>query len=423
MSRRRLGIVGCAALLVSAACGGGSSGPVPGYVRGSAEFAQVALADAPDVGAVVAASDAFGLRVLAGRDPQETLVFSPASAFVALAMLGEGATNEGAAELDALLGSSGDARSRAVNALAGVLAPFDGDPAAVDDEDLPDRPLVHVANNVVLDDQAQAAPTYLDRLARYYDAGVQVADLAGADGKAVLDAWVRENTGGRVEESAIVPDATLFLVLQDAILFAARWQQEFDPTLTAPAPFTAASGAVQTGDFMRSLGALRYAEVDGWAAVELPYQEGFAARIVLPPVGVDPTSDAATVDALGQALAAAAPSSVQVAIPRFETDSTVELTEVLRAEGLSAIFEDSSRSFQGISADVELLVGQAVQQATITVGEQGTVAAAVTEIGVAGTSAPPPPEHRFVADRPFLFLVQEQATGWDLFQAVVRGVE
>jgi serine protease inhibitor len=392
--------------------------------RSDVAFQQVALADAADAGLVVTASDRFGLEVLAGSDATANLVFSPASAFVALAMLGEGATNTGAVELDTLLGSTGQARSEAINALAGALAPFAGDPASVSGEDLPERPLVHLANNVVLDDQAQASPDYLDRLAKFYAAGIQVTDLASAQGTRELDAWVREHTGGRIEKSAIAPDENLYLVLQDAILFAARWQQEFDPNVTTEGPFTAGTGQTQTADLMKAQRDLPYAQVEGWTAILMPYQDGFTAQVVLPPVGVDPASiDPTTMEQLGAALATTAPSSVGVVLPRFETDSTINLADALRARGLTAIFDPATRSFQGITTAVDLFLGQAVQQATITVGEQGTVAAAVTELGLSGTSAPLGPEHQFIADRPFLMTIQENTTGWDLFQTVVRSID
>ncbi len=416
-------IVACAALTAAGCGGGGDSGGPAVTAKSDVELRQVALADASDASAVVTASDAFGLDVLAGSDPTANLVFSPASAFVALGMLGEGATNAGAAEFDGLLGSAGEARSEAINALAGVLAAFEGDPASVVDEDLPEDPVLHMANNVVLDDRAQAATTYLDRLAEYYDAGVMVTDLATAQGIEVLDAWVRANTGGRIEQSAIEPNELLYLVLQDAVLFAARWLHEFDPNQTAEATFTAASGATQTADLMNGQWDLRYAQVDGWTAVELPYRGTFAARLVLPPVGTDPASiGAGAMERLDAALNAAAPTSVAVALPRFDTDATIDLSEALRARGLTAIFDAQSRSFEGIDPDEALFVGQAVQQATITVGEQGTVAAAVTEIGLSATGIGPEPEHRFVADRPFLMVVQETTTGWDLFQSVVRSI-
>ena len=406
-----------------AACGGGDGGDgePSGYQRADVEFRQVALGDAPDVQAVVDASDAFGLDLLAAADPAENLVISPASAVIALAMLGEGATNVGAEELDALLGSSGDARTEAVNALAGVLAAYDGDPGSVDDEDLPESPLVHVANNVVLDDQADVTAAYLARLAEFYDAGVQVADLGSDAGTKVLDVWVREHTGGRIEKSAITPSGDLRLVLQDAVLLAARWQQEFDPGATREGEFTTADRGVQPVDLMTTLQPLAYAESDGWQAVELPYRDGFAvARLVLPPEGEDPAAiPATTLAALEDGLQRAGTLQVQLSLPRFEVDSTTNLTEVLKALGVQAIFDPGAGALEGIGPGQELHVGQAVQQATITVGEQGTVAAAVTEIGVAGTAAPVV-DVVFVADRPFLMVVEEATTGWDLFQTVVR---
>lgn len=434
VTRLTRAVLACTLVAALGGCGADGSPGTPTESRtGTVAFRQVALADAAAAPAVVEASDRFGLAILAGADRSGSLAFSPASAFVALGMLGEGATNAGAAELDTLLGSGGDARSNALNALAGVLAVHEGDPATVDDEDLPDRPLVHVANNVVLDDEAQVAQAFLDRLSEFHDAGVQVTDLATDRGKAVLDAWVREHTGGRIEESGIEPNEDLYLVLQDAILFAARWAQEFDPELTFDATFTTApgpgqpgtdqTGTEQTGPFMHARWDLAYAEADGWAAIQLPYQVGFVARFVLPPSGTDPADvDPAVLQSLGQALDSAAPSSVEVALPRFAVESRVDLVDALTAQGLSAIFDPRSRPLEGINPDADLHVQQAVQQATITVGEEGTIAAAVTEVGVAGTSAPPPPDHVFIADRPFLMVVQEVTTGWDLFQAVVRSI-
>lgn len=94
-------------------------------------------------------------------------------------MLGEGARGVTAEELDALLGASGPERTDAVNALTGELASLDGDPAVVQEDELPETPLVHVANNVVVDDDAEILAEYLDTLAVGYGASVQSTDLGG----------------------------------------------------------------------------------------------------------------------------------------------------------------------------------------------------------------------------------------------------
>lgn len=426
ITHRLVAVTGGALLALTACTGDGAPPATPSHqaeTRAPAQFRQVKLADAALAKAVVKASDAFGLAVLAGEKQDENIVFSPASAFVALAMLGEGATNSGADELTELLGGSGDDRSEAVNALMGILARFAGDPASVDDEDLPDRPLLHLANDIVLDDQAQPDQAYLDRLTEFYDSGVSTTDLASDQGGKVLDAWVREHTGGRIKQSAIEPDPNLYLVLQNAVLLAARWQAEFDPNDTAKLPFTSSTGQVHDAEFMRGRRIIGYATVDGWKAIELPYQDGFTARFVLPPKGTEPASiDATTLAKIDGALDTATPGTVDVLLPRFDIRSRIDLTSALRGQGLSAIFDPASRSFEGITTAVPLFVGQAVQQATITTGEQGTVAAAVTEIAAA-TSGQPAPEHDFIADRPFLMIVAEASTGWDVFQSVVRSIE
>ncbi len=62
-------------------------------------------------------------------------------------------------------------------------------------------------------------------------------------GKAALDAWAKEHSGGLVPESSIVPEPDLRLVLQDAIVLAARWEQPFPAALTEPDQFTLLSRA------------------------------------------------------------------------------------------------------------------------------------------------------------------------------------
>ena len=64
-------------------------------------------------------------------------------------------------------------------------------------------------------------------------------------------------------------------------------------------------------------------------------------------------------------------------------------------------------------------VGQAWQQAVLQVDEEGTRAAAVTELGMMAGSARVEQPIQFVVDRPYLFVVADSGTGWPLFLASV----
>lgn len=376
----------------------------------------VTVSDAPAAGSVVAATDRLGLAVLGAAPQEENVVVSPASVAVALSMLAEGARGETAASLDAALGASGQDRTDAVNALLATLQTYDGDPAAVQDDELPDTPLVHVANQVVLDDQAQVHDAYLEVLAAGYDAGVLETDLGSAAGLEPLHEWVRHHTGGLIEESAVRPDPLSRVALQSAVLLAARWSAPFAVPATSPRPFVLADGTDVDAEAMQQTHDWSYAEVDGWRAVRLPYTEGFHADVVLPPDGVDPASLTPGTSAdLREALAVAPPRAVDLTLPTLDVDSDpLDLLPALHALGLELA------DFGGIS-DQDLGLSQAWHQAVLRVDEDGTVGAAVTELVLAESAAAPPTgvvEMR--VDRPYVFAVSHTATGWPLFTAAIR---
>ncbi|MDO8107909.1 serpin family protein [Isoptericola sp. b441] len=413
-----------------AACG---STPTLTMLEGQGERAQVTLVDAAAAEAVVAASWRAGFAALgAGSEPAGTVV-SPASLVVALSMLAEAARGESAAALDTALGASGDARTDAINALSTTLARYEGDPAAVGAAELPEIPVVHLANQVVVDDEQDAQQSYLDRLTAGYGAGVLVTDLASDEGKRDLDAWVREHTGGLVKKSAITPAPELVLVLQNAVALAARWATSFDPNLTQPDEFTRADGTSATVDMMQLGSPFAYVEREGWRAVRLPYlqvDEGnpqLYADVMLPPEGSqaagDPTlADPAAVEALSVALGAQATTDVLLAMPKVDLTSSLDLLPVLDALGLGALTSAQTAHLDGLLVDPPAppYVAQAVQQGVLQVDEDGTRAAAVTEMGIAAGAAPPANPVTMTVDRPFLIVITDGASGWPLFLAAVQ---
>jgi len=379
---------------------------------------------------VVAATWALGVQML--RDGKDAnVVLSPSSLVTALAMLGEGAVGNEAAPFDAALGAAGAERTAAVVALQDALRRYDGDPAAVRG-DLPDVPVLHTAQRIVLDDDAEAAPAFLDRLAQQYGAPVLVTDLSTAAGIADLSSWVKENTGGLVETSGIQPDAATFAVIQDALVLAAAWEQPFDPADTYDADFRTGSGVVQVPTMHAEL-TVSVNKADGWQAVRLRYSDTLSADLVLP-VGCDCPSDAVcdcpaspetddptlidpqTLADLLAALDNVPAYPVRLTIPVLDLSTTTDLMDLLASLGI-----DDDHSLSGIRADGGPAgVSQAVQQTVVQVAEDGTRAAAVTEIAVLPKSAPLPDqveEIRF--DRPFLLVVRDGSTGWPVVLASI----
>lgn len=340
-------------------------------------------------------------------------VSSPLSAIVALAMLTEGACESAAAQLDRVTGLTDAERDQVVAAWITELQQWDR-LEEFDAEELPQTPIVHLANQVVVDDELNPSAEFLKVLAHSYDARALQLDLGDAKSKSVLDEWVHHHTGGLIEKSSVTPRKDLRLVLANAMLFAAQWDEPFKASDTHPQPFTTASGGTVDAQMMHATFFRPIADVDGWKAITLPYRDSFDALLVLPPEGTAPADlPAATYRQLQEMTGVAEP--VEVALPSFEITASSDLAAVMLALGATDVFDADERPLAGIDADQDLVVGEAVQQARIKVAEDGTVAAAVTEIQVKEAMAAPPAPTQLVFDRPFLMVVRAEQIDAPLF--------
>jgi len=401
----RVAVLVASVASVAMAAGGCGSSPKPAErLDPQVDFLGVVDEGWADVGMADASVRLATELVALGEG--ENVVVSPLSLQLALAMLREGATGRVADEIDAAVGLS-DGGSQAVADLRAMLAQFEGDVSTIDKDNPPESPLVHIADSVFVQPGFPVGETFLERVTAYHLAQVFEADFAAGNAKPLLDAWVEEETGGLLTEAPTDPPTDTRVVLMDAVTFGASWASPFAAEASSDGPFTLADGSVVDVPMMRQMLSAAYVEGDGWTVIELPYTEGFAMRIVLPDEGQLTQEQWA---AVRDALAGAGTSAVSLTMPRWETDATLDLTPALAALGLGSL-TDPQGDLDGVFAGA--FVSAVAQGATITVAEKGTVAAAVTQISMAGSALMPQIELRL--DRPFEYQVIEVGTGLVLF--------
>ena len=177
---------------------------------------------------------------------------------------------------------------------------------------------------------------------------------------------------GRIPEllgqGAVTTDTQLILV--NAVYMKAPWLHMFSDDATAPAAFTTNDGTSVQAPTMHVVDHFDYAAGDGYQAVVLPYLgDGLSMVIVLPDAGQPPYAAAAAVATLGDATSA----RVAVSLPKFDIETSVALTDVLIALGVTDAFDPATANLRGI-ADMTppLFVSTVIHQANITVDEQGT---------------------------------------------------
>lgn len=410
------------------ACASGAGTPL----RSSATRQTIALSEVPDsLPGAQGACDELGAALIAHHlqnEPHRNAMSSGLSLSLLLAILADGATDPAAQGYDALLGASGEQRDRTWSALQTSLNRNDRSLAGFSPDEVPAEPLVHLANHVVLLDSLEVAQSYLDAVMSLFATEIEQVPLSAMKGD--LDTWASRNTAGLIPESAIEVRPDLRLAVQSALLFAARWETPFPPEDSAPQPFTLADSSTVEATFMHDTRSLPHAQGQGWSAVRLPYSGGhegpetpdssevpnrpaLALDVILPQKGTLPAQmDAASWAQASAALDEAQPVDVELSLPKADlTTGSMDLLEVITGLGLDPVGLDR------IAPDLQ--IDQIVQQVRLTMDEEGTVAAALTEAGVAVLSATLPPDVTFTVDRPYVLRLRDLVSGITLLEAAV----
>lgn len=411
---RRTALLSVAALAALAACGDRPAprGAVPGIRAPETDAAdawssglrRLATEENADVKGTVAGLWAFADRFaeVVGRD--RNTVFSPASIGYAFGMLRGGAGGSTARQLDGVFRFP-----RSVHDAFGVMrrdiVTTGGPPSASSK-----AAVVAIANGLFLADGFDTDQAYRRLLDRAYDSEVQHVDFTSGEAKRVIDAWVAEQTAGRITELFDKLKRDTIAVLANAVYLKALWQTQLDAGQTQPEPFRLLGGGSAQAPVMRvpKPDRFRYARGKGWHAVELPYQGGeLGMWLLVPTEGLQPPRiTAGTLAALG----AAEQKFVDFALPRWDFGTDIELLGPLRKLGFTALGDLPAFG-------PEAFVDQAIHRANVTVDESGTEAAAVT--GIAIRVSAPQVEAVVRADRPFTFAVVHRPTGTPLFVGTV----
>lgn len=407
--------------LALAACGSSATGGSGSDAGPTAPRAAVAPGQET---AAIAAVNGLGLDLLRLNlgEAKGNVALSPFSIAAALGMARAGAGGTTAAEMDGVLHTTDAAALHAgMNALLQALDSRNGTFPGGDGKDLVVQ--LHAADRAFVQQGLALLDPFVQTLAADYGSTLGTVDYAHAAEKArrTINAWVAERTKDRIPELLAegTIDGLVRLVLVNAVYLKADWAVPFEKEATKPDVFHAPGGDVSV-PFMHGAESWGWHEGDGWQAVTLPYVgNALAMTVLVPAEGRFDQVVAGLDDALLRQLTAPSPGGeVILSLPKFDIGSALQLDDQLRALGMRAAFDPTAADFRGITTDEQLYVSAVVHQATITVDEQGTEAAAATAV-IARAASAVLETHRLTVDRPFVFLLHDIATGALLFAGQV----
>jgi len=277
---------------------------------------------------------------------------------------------------------------------------------------------LRVANAMWLQSGYPLLPGFTEVVGRDYGAAAYAADFqtdpAGAT-RSIND-WVRSATNDRIRD-LIQPDLSrdTRLVLANAVHFLEAWEEPFERKMTEDGDFSTLDGRVVVAPMMHQREMHQYAETDDLQAVWLRYRyPTHRAMLVLPRPGrLEAVEAALTPHTLADLAAEAVWCDVDLTVPRFEFTAPSDLVQPLTDMGMVDAFDISRADFSGMTSAERLFISRALHKAYIRFDEKGTEAAAATAVAMEAAMAGDRVEFR--ADRPFLFLIEDEPVGVHLF--------
>jgi serpin B len=388
-------------------------------IPGALCFADTTSPTTPDASADLArAINQFAFDLLPHTgDSNANLIFSPCSIHLALDIAAAGAGGTTLSQMQSVLHADANTPA-AAGALAGSLQSVGGDNA----------PILKIANALWAQSGVHWNAGYLDRVQKTFAAKLDTLDFGNPDAaRQTINDWVASQTNDKIQnlivKSAIQPGVTR-LIITNAVYFKGDWLDPFSPNSTHDRPFHVRGQSDATPvPTMRETTQAAYMETDSFQAIELPYLgQNISMLILLPKTtdGLPAIESQLSPDLLTKIDQALAPQRVEISLPKFKFNASLDLAGPLAEMGMKDAFTPNTADFSSMDDSHDLYISGVVHQAFVAVDEKGTEAAAATGIMVGATAIMLPPPLSFNADHPFLFAIRDQKTGLILFLGRVQ---
>ncbi len=408
MKRFMLGLLS-ASLCLNGLCS--SPIPVPVPVRGT--HTPVKAADADPVGkpaderlsaSVTAFSDKL-MKKCAAENGGKNLILSPLSVIYALTLCSNGASGETLAEFEALNGIPTDEMNEYLYSYANKLAETEAS-------------TVRTANSLWGNEKYFTMAADFRKVSEaFYDAESRSIDYSDPASLDLVNGWVSDKTDGMIPKAMEELDPAAMLMILNTVLFDGAWMDEYEESDIREGVFHGANVSQNKADFMYST-ENSYFEVEGGAGFSKMYKDGYAFTAVLPDGDLDQfIASADLAEVVSAALAGS--GKVDVSIPKFEYETDLGLTDILKEMGLEKAMSSEAELYGLSEEGLPLCISQIRQKAKVITNEHGTKAAAMTQMMIMMTAFRPVEKKEIHLDRPFFYMILDTETGIPLFTGAV----
>ncbi len=346
----------------------------------------------------------------------QSIFISPFSISSALGMTYNGAKGETSKEMAKVLGYDG-MNDEALNvSYKNLLGHFKNVDPKIE---------LDINNSIWFKKGQQIKSEFLSANEGNYNAIIEELDFKDAKAADKINEWVKTSTKGKIDkiiEPPIPEDAIMYLI--NAIYFKGKWTDTFNKDNSFAGAFRTEDGKKKEANMMARTGEIEYGEFDNTKIVRLPYGNGKTAMYaILPKEGTridDYIKEFSIKDWSMLKDSISKKDKVILQIPSFKLEFDIpSMNSSLKALGMKTAFDPSKADFSGIREDS--FISNIVHKAVIEVNEEGSEAAAVTGVEV-GVTSMPLDQRKFIADRPFVFMIMDDESGTILFMGKLSDI-
>ncbi len=355
------------------------------------------------------------LKKIAAAEEGENTIFSPVSLSTMLAVLADGAAGKTLAEISAIINPEQlptDKLNEKCRDLINTLT------SSGYEQNGKKTTLVELANSLWIQENLQVKDGFLKDANIYYGAGAYNVNFADDSVALAINRWIEDKTHNKIQNYLSEVDPLTAMMAFSSLYFNGKWQAPFDKSQTQKEIFHLDGGSTAKVDMMNAERRIGYYENDQIQAGNFNYY-GCNMLVILPKSNAGAYLSGMNYTDIEQVLHNLEYLKVKIKFPKFDFKQKSNLISHLKKMGMVDAFDSWSADFTGIadrSEGFNLYISDISQECTINVDEEGTEAAALTSVAMAG-SAPfkenTPPE--FYMNKPFIFVINDERTGLILF--------
>ena len=367
---------------------------------------------------VIQSHNVFGFKIfkqLKKGDGAKNTFISPTSIAMALSMLYNGAGGKTKDEIGKVLELNGITLEELNSTNMEFMNIFTKIDPQID---------IAIANSIWVKLKYNLKKSFIEEMKKYYNARVESVDFESPETIKLINSWVKENTRGKIESviHEISIDAFTFLI--NAIYFKGTWSDQFDKKMTKDLDFSISKGSAKKCPMMlRHFENIKYLEEKEFQAIALPY--GRTKRVAM--YIFLPQDLSAFIDKLDRGnfekwIKAFRKTDGDLILPRLKLGYEKILNQILASLGMPTAFIMGATDLKGLleHPSGQEYIDYALHKSFLEVNEEGTVAAAVTSLGIAGGLEPRKKYFKMAVDHPYFFVIRDDKTGSNLFMGAIE---